>query len=189
MGNVMWIVIAIAVLAALYAVMAFNSLVRGRNRATEGWSDIETHLKRRHDLIPNLVETVKGYAAHESSTLERVVQARNLAMGQSGGSEKHTAAENALSQTLKSIFALSESYPDLKASQNFVELQKEITDTEDKIQASRRFYNTMVLSFNNLTQTFPSNLIAGMFRFKKFAFFALDESEQAAASQPVQVQF
>jgi len=169
--------------------MAFNSLVRGRNQATEAWSDIETHLKRRYDLIPNLVETVKGYAKHESSTLENVIAARNVAMSQRGGPESHTAAENALSQTLKSIFALSESYPDLKANKNFIELQKEITDTEDKIQASRRFYNSMVLSFNNRKETFPSNVVAGMFNFKKLAFFELDESERAAASRPVRVQF
>jgi len=189
MGNTLWVVLAIAALFILYAIMAFNNLARGRNQVTEAWSDIETHLKRRYDLIPNLVETVKGYAKHESETLEKVIQARSVAMSQSGGAENHTAAENDLSRTLKSIFALSESYPDLKANQNFVELQKEITDTEDKIQASRRFYNSMVLSFNNRTATFPSNVIAGMFNFKKGAFFELDESERAAASQPVRVQF
>jgi LemA protein len=136
-----------------------------------------------------LVETVKGYAKHESSTLEKVIQARNMAMSMSGGAENHGAAENMLGQTLKSLFALSESYPDLKANQNFVELQRQITDTEDKIQASRRFYNSMVLSFNNRTGTFPSNVIAGMFSFKKFAFFELDESEKAAVYKPVQVRF
>jgi len=187
--EILWIVVAIIVLVLLYAITAFNSLVRGRNQTTEAWSDIETHLKRRYDLIPNLVETVKGYAKHESSTLEKVIAARNVAMSQSGGPENHTAAENALSQTLKSIFALSESYPDLKANQNFMELQKEITDTEDKIQASRRFYNSTVLTFNNRTETFPSNVIAGMFNFKKLAFFELDESERAAVSRPVRVQF
>ena len=189
MGNTLWIFLGIIALVLLYVVTAFNSLVRGRNQATEAWSDIETHLKRRYDLIPNLVETVKGYAKHESSTLEKVIAARNMAMSQSGGPETHTAAENALSQSLKSIFALSEAYPDLKANQNFVELQKEITDTEDKIQASRRFYNSMVLTFNNRTGTFPSNVIAGMFNFSKLAFFELDESERAAASRPVKVQF
>ena len=189
MGNVLWVVLAIIVLFVLYVIMAFNSLARGRNQVSEAWSDIETHLKRRYDLIPNLVETVKGYAKHESSTLEKVVQARTAAMSQSGGGESRTAAENALSQTLKSIFALSESYPDLKANQNFLELQKEITDTEDKIQASRRFHNSMVLSFNNRTATFPSNIVAGMFKFQARAFFELDEGERAAVSQPVRVQF
>ena len=184
-----WVILGIIVLFFLYAIMIYNSLVRGRNQTTEAWSDIETHLKRRYDLIPNLVETVKGYAKHESSTLEKVILARNAAMSKSGGAENHAEAENALTQTLKSIFALSESYPDLKANQNFVELQREITDTEDKIQASRRFYNSMVLSFNNRTEIFPSNMIAGMFNFRKFAFFELDESEKAAVYKPVQVQF
>ena len=183
------IVVAVLVPAFLYTVMAFNSLVRGRNQADEAWSDIETHLKRRYDLIPNLVDTVKGYAKHESSTLEKVIAARNVAMNQTGGPENHSAAENALSQSLKSIFALSESYPDLKANQNFSELQKEITYTEDKIQASRRFYNSVVLTFNNLTETFPSMVIAGMFNFSKIAFFELDEGEKAEIYKPVQVKF
>jgi LemA protein len=189
MENTFWIAPAISVLLLLYVILTFNALVRGRNQATEAWSDIETHLKRRYDLIPNLVETVKGYAAHESSTLEKVVQARNMAMNQSGSPENHSAPENALGRTLKSICALSESYPDLKANQNFVELQKEITDTEDKIQASRRFYNSMVLTFNNRTETFPSMVIAGMFNFRKIAFFELDESERAEVYRPVRVQF
>jgi len=189
MGNIFWIVIALVVVTLAYTIMAFNSLVRGRNQATEAWSDIETHLKRRYDLIPNLVETVKGYAKHESSTLENVVAARSAAMSQTGGAESCTATENVLTQTLKSIFALSESYPDLKANQNFIELQKEISDTEGKIQTSRRFYNTMVLSFNNRAATFPTMIIAGMFNFKKLAFFELDESERGAANNPVKVQF
>ena len=189
MGDVFWVVLVIVVLCILYAVIVFNSLVRGRNQATEAWSDIETQLKRRYDLIPNLVETVKGYAKHESSTLEKVIAARNDAMRRSGGPETHTAAENALSQMLRSVFALSESYPDLKANQNFIELQKEISDTEARIQVSRRFYNTMVLSFNNRTATFPSNVIASMFSFKKFAFFELDEAEKAEAYRPAKVQF
>ncbi|MDR3229808.1 MAG: LemA family protein [Synergistaceae bacterium] len=187
------IVIGIVVLAVVCAIGAFNALVRGRNQSKEAWSDVETHLKRRYDLIPNLVETVKGYARHESETLEKVVAARNAAMNQtgaeSGDMEKHAAAENQLTRSLKSIFALSESYPDLKANQNFLELQRELTDTEDKIQASRRFFNSMVLSFNNRVETFPSMLIAGMFHFEKLAFFELDESERAEVSRPVRVQF
>ena len=183
------IVLGVIILLVIYVIVIYNSLVRGRNQTTEAWSDIETHLKRRHDLIPNLVETVKGYAKHESTTLENVITARNKAMNQSGGPENHTAAENALSQTLKSLFALSESYPDLKANQNFIELQREVTDTEDKIQASRRFFNSVVLTFNNRTQTFPSNMIAGMFNFKELAYFELDESEKAAVYQPPKIEF
>jgi len=189
MGNTLWIIVAIAVVCILYVIVAYNSLVRGRNQATEAWSGIEVHLKRRYDLIPNLVETVKGYAKHESSTLEKVIQARNAAMSQTGGPENHTAAENELGRSLKSIFALSESYPDLKANQNFIELQKEITDTEDKIQASRRYYNSVVLVFNNRTATFPSMMVAGMFNFTKLAFFELDEAEKAEVYKPVKVQF
>ena len=183
------IVVSLIVIVILYAVMAYNSLVRGRNQAKEAWSDIETQMKRRYDLIPNLVETVKGYAKHESSTLESVIAARNMAMSMSGGPENRTAAENELSRSLKSIFALSESYPDLKANQNFIELQKELTYTEDKIQASRRFFNSVVLSFNNRVETFPSSIIAGVFSFRRFSFFELDESEKAAVSQPVRVSF
>ena len=189
MSNAFWILLVIAALILLYGITAFNALVRGRNQTTEAWSDIETHLKRRYDLIPNLVETVKGYAKHESSTLENVIAARNAAMSRTGGPEDHTVVENALTQSLKSIFALSESYPDLKANQNFVELQKEMTDTEDKIQASRRFYNSVVLTFNNRTETFPSMVIAGMFNFRKLTFFELDEGEKADAYKPVQVKF
>jgi LemA protein len=191
MEVVMLVILGLVALGVVYAVVVFNSLVRGRNQTAEAWSDVETQLKRRYDLIPNLVETVKGYAKHEHSTLESVIAARNTAMlqGGGGGPENQSAAENALSQSLRSIFALSESYPDLKANQNFVELQKELTDTEDKIQASRRFYNSMVLSFNNKVQTFPNSIIAGMFSFRKAVFFELDESERAAASKPVRVQF
>jgi LemA protein len=190
MNNILWILLAVIVPALLYVIFIFNSLVRGRNQATEAWSDIETHLKRRYDLIPNLVETVKGYAKHESDTLEKVVAARSAAMNQSGTPDSdHSAAENMLGRTLKSIFALSESYPDLKANQNFIELQKELADTEDKIQASRRFYNSMVLTYNNRTATFPSNIIAGMFNFRKREYFELDEAEKAEAYKPVRVNF
>lgn len=183
------VILGAIILLVIYAVLIYNSLVRGRNQTAEAWSDIETHLKRRYDLIPNLVETVKGYAKHESLTLENVINARNKAMSQSGGPENHTAAENALGQTLKSLFALSESYPDLKANQNFIELQKEVTDTEDKIQASRRFFNSVALTFNNRTQTFPSNIIAGMFNFKELSYFELDESEKTTVYQPPKIEF
>ena len=189
MGYSLWIIVALLAALVLYGILIFNSLVRGRNHAVEAWSDIETHLKRRYDLIPNLVETVKGYAAHERSTLEMVIGARNAAMNQSGGAEHCTETENALGQTLKSIFALAEAYPDLKASQNFVELQQDIADAEDKIQASRRFYNSVVMTYNTRTATFPSMLVAGLFKFKAMAYFELDEAEKAEAYKPVKVQF
>jgi len=185
--TVLWTIIGIIGLISIYIIIVFNSLVRERNQAKAAWSSIEVFLKRRHELIPNLVETVKGYAKHESSTLEKVIAARNEAMRQaSGAEENHSAAENMLSKSLKSIFALSESYPDLKANQNFIELQRDITDAEDKIQASRRFYNSVVLVFNNRTETFPSKIIAGMCNFRKFAFFELDEEEKEAVYKPVQ---
>jgi len=185
---VLWTTISIVVLIFIYTIIVFNSLVRDRNKATGAWSNIEVFLKRRYELIPNLVETVKGYAKHESTTFEKVIAARNAAMRYTGGPEEnHSAAENMLSQTLKSLFAISESYPDLKANQNFIELQREITDAEDKIQASRRFYNSVVLDFNNRTATFPSMIIAGMFHFRKLAFFELDEGEKDAVYKPVQV--
>ena len=181
--------LVILVLLVFYVIGIYNSLVRGRNQCDEAWSDIETHLKRRCDLIPNLVETVKGYAKHESSTLEGVIAARNAAINQSGGPESHAAAENALGQSLKSIFALAEAYPDLKANQNFIELQREITDTEDKIQASRRFYNSISLTYNNRVDMFPGSIIAGTFSFIKRAYFELDEGERAAASKAPKIQF
>ncbi|MCL2485590.1 MAG: LemA family protein, partial [Endomicrobia bacterium] len=159
-----------------------------RNRVKEAWSDIEVQMKRRYDLIPNLVSTVKGYAAHEKGTLEAVITARNAAMASQGSVEDKAKVENALSGTLKSLFALSESYPNLKANENFLELQRELTDTENKIQASRRFYNSNVLAMNTKLEMFPSNIIGNMFGFKKEEFFKLDESEQAA-KQPVKVSF
>ena len=172
------LLILIAVLV-LWFVLIYNSLISLRNRVKEAWSDIDVQLKRRYDLIPNLVETVKGYASHEKETFEKVIQARNTAMNTQGVKEKGEA-ENALNQTLKSIFALSESYPELKASQNFLELQRELTDTENKIQAARRFYNSNVLALNTKIETFPSNAVANMFNFKPVEFFQAGEGEQAA---------
>jgi LemA protein len=157
----------------------YNGLITLRNRVKEAWSDIDVQLKRRYDLIPNLVETVKGYASHEKETFDRVIAARSKAMSAQGIKEKGDA-ENMLSGTLKSLFALSENYPDLKASVNFLELQKELTDTEDKVQAARRFYNGNVLDFNNKLQLFPTNMIAGMFGFKVSEFFEAEEGEKAA---------
>jgi len=183
--NISTIIIIVAVVVALWMAGAFNSLVRTRNRVKESWSDIDVQLKRRYNLIPNLVETVKGYATHESSVLESVVKARSEAMGAQSVVD-HGKAENMLSSTLKSLFALSENYPDLKASQNFAKLQDELTDTENKIQAARRFYNSNVMAMNTKVEQFPTNLVASMFSFKKEAFFELNEE---AAREPVKVQF
>ncbi|MFZ2299701.1 MAG: LemA family protein [Candidatus Moraniibacteriota bacterium] len=168
----------------LYIVAIFNSLVRLRNRVSEAWSDIDVQLKRRYDLIPNLINTVKGYAAHESGVFDRVTKARAAAM-QGGTIADKAASENMLTDALKSLFAVAEAYPDLKANQNFLELQRELADTENKIQASRRFYNGNVLELNNKIDMFPSNIIAGMFSVAKREFFEVADGEKA----PVQVQF
>lgn len=181
--------LVIFVVVVLYFIFTYNGLVSLRNRVKEAWSDVEVQMKRRYDLIPNLVETVKGYAGHESGTLEKVIQARNMAMANHGTPKEQAQSENILSGTLKSLFALSENYPDLKANQNFIRLQEELTDTEDKIKASRRYYNGNVLALNNKVEMFPTNVIAGIFGFKKADFFELAEEEKAAASKPVQVKF
>jgi LemA protein len=183
------IAVIVIILAVLYLIFAYNGLVSLRNRVKEAWSDVEVQMKRRYDLIPNLVETVKGYATHESGTLEKVIAARNIAMANHGTPAEQAQSENILSGTLKSLFALSESYPDLKANQNFLRLQEELTDTENKIKASRRYYNGNVLSLNNKVEMFPTNVIASMFGFKKEEFFELAEEEKEAASKPVQVKF
>ena len=183
-----WIILGIVVLAALFLWVAYNSLVTLRIRVDEAWSDITVQLKRRLDLIPNLVETVKGYAAHESGVFQAVTEARANVLSAKGVKET-AAAENQFEGTLKSLFAVSEAYPDLKASQNFVELQQELVDTEDKIQASRRFYNGGVRDLNTKTQTFPSNIVANMFGIKSREFFELDEAEQKLAEKPVEVKF
>jgi len=160
-------------------------LVRSRNRVKESWSDIDVQLKRRYDLIPNLVETVKGYAAHEKQTLDAVINARAAAMSAQTVKE-HGQAENMLSGALKSLFALSEAYPQLRAVESFAKLQDELSDTENKIQAARRFYNTNVMTLNTQVEQFPTNVVANMFSFKKEEFFQLNES---AAREPVQVKF
>lgn len=169
--------VGILILAVLWLVFAYNGLIRGRQRIEEAWSDIEVQLKRRHDLIPNLVETVKGYASHEKSAFENVTQARAQAMG-ARTAEEHAKAENMLSSTLKTLFAVAEAYPDLKANANFLELQRELADTENKIQSSRRFYNGNVRDFNIHIGSFPSNLVASSFGFRKVDFFDMDESEK-----------
>jgi LemA protein len=164
----------------------FNGLVRSKNRVDEAWSDISVQLKRRYDLIPNLVSTVQGYAAHEAGVFEKVTAARTAAMG-AGSMDDKLAKENALSGTLKSLFAVAEAYPDLKANANFMQLQSDLTDTEDKIQAARRFYNGNVRDYNTKLQVFPTNLFASMFGFTKKDFFGIDESGPEA--QPVAVKF
>jgi LemA protein len=161
----------------LWAVVIYNGLIRLKNRVDEAWSDIDVQLKRRYDLIPNLINTVKGYAAHEKEVFEKVTEARTRAMG-AGTTEDKAQAENTLSNTLKSLFAVAESYPDLKANQNFLELQRELTDTEDKIQASRRFYNGNVRDFNTKIEIFPNNIFAGILNFTKRQFFEAAGAEK-----------
>jgi len=178
----------IVVVLVVWAIMSYNGFIKLINRAKEAWSDIEVQMKRRYDLIPNLVNTVKGYADHESGTLMKVTEARTKAMG-AQSVEDHAEAENMLSGALKSIFALSENYPDLKANENFVELQKELSDTENKIQASRRFYNANVRDLNIGVQSFPGNIIANVFKFKEMELFELSEDEREAAEKPVEVKF
>jgi len=171
------IVIIIAVVIVLWIILVFNRLVTLRNRTKEAWSDIDVQLKRRYNLIPNLVETVKGYAAHERELFEKVTKARAMAMQAQTVKEKGEA-ENMLSGTLKSLFAVAENYPDLKASTNFLELQRELRDTEDKIQASRRFYNTNVRDLNIKVESFPTNIVAGLLGFKKRDFFEAEGGER-----------
>jgi LemA protein len=182
-----YIVIAVIALIVIYFIASYNGFVTLINRAKEAWSDIDIQLKRRYDLIPNLVNTVKGYAAHESTAFEKVSEARSKAM-QAGSLSEKSAAEGELSGTLKSLFAISEAYPELKANTNFLDLQNELSDTENKIQSARRFYNGNVRDLNTSIQSFPSNIIAGMFHFSPMEFFQLSESEQAA-KEPVPVKF
>lgn len=172
-----WVIGGGLVLVALYGVALYNTFVSLRQKVTEAWSDIDIQLKRRYDLIPNLVETVKGYASHESGVFEEVTKARSQAM-QASGLEDKAEAENILSSTLKSLFAISENYPDLKANENFLELQRELSDTENKIQASRRFYNSVVLSLNTKVESFPDTIIANMFGFTKKDYFEVTEAEK-----------
>ncbi len=181
------IIIAILVILILWAVFAFNHLIRMVNRAKEAWADIDVQLKRRYDLIPNLVNTVKGYATHEKTVFEDVTKARTAAMSAGSLADKGQA-ENNLAGALKSVFAVAEAYPELKANQNFLALQTELTDTEDKIQAARRFYNGNVRDLNTAIQVFPGNLIAGTFHIHSMEFFQLDAAD-AAAKEPVQVKF
>ncbi len=178
------IVLAVLILWVIYV---FNSLVAVRNRAKEAWADIEVQLKRRYDLIPNLVNSVKGYATHESSAFENVTKARTMAMGAGGPTAQHAQAENMLTGALKSVFAIAEAYPDLKANQNFLALQNELSDTENKIQAARRFYNGNVRELNTKIEVFPSNMLAGPFGFSKMEYFDLADND--VAQNPVEVKF
>lgn len=182
--NTFTAVLIVLVAAVFWLIFTYNRFVALRNRAKEAWSDIDVQLKRRYDLIPNLVETVKGYAAHERELLEKVTQARTQAMGAQTIKEKGEA-ENFLSSTLKSLFAVSENYPDLKASVNFLELQRELRDTEDKVQAARRFYNTNVRDLNIKIESFPDKIIAQTFSFKPMEFFGTNEE----AREPISVKF
>ena len=182
----MTIILIIAVIIVGWFVLTYNSFIRGKNQFTEAWADIEVQMKRRYDLIPNLVNTVKGYATHESTAFEKLTQARSQAM-QAGSVGDHAKAEGELSGALKSLFAISEAYPDLKANTNFLELQRELSDTENKIQAARRFYNGTVKDFNTKVQSVPSNIVANMFGFKGAEFFDLADND--AAQQAVEVRF
>lgn len=185
MNSTGWIILAVVVVILLFAMGIYNGLIGLKNKVDEAWADIETQLKRRYDLIPNIVETVKGYAGHEKSTLEEVTKARTAAMSAGSFADK-AQAENALSGTLKSLFALSENYPDLKANQNFLDLQNTLKDVEDHLQLSRRYYNATVRDFNTKTQVFPNNIFAGMFNFKAREFFQTDSD---AERQNVKVSF
>jgi LemA protein len=181
-----WIILGVVVVIGIFIWATYNSLVTLRVRVDEAWSDINVQLKRRLDLIPNLIETVKGYAKHESGVFAAVTEARSNVINAEG--VKDTAdAENQFEGTLKSLFAVAEAYPDLKANENFIELQRELVDTEDKIQASRRFYNSGVTGLNTKVQTFPANVVAGMFKFVNREFFDVDETERAAANKPTEV--
>jgi LemA protein len=182
------IILVVLGILALAVVMMYNGLVRLNTRTDEAWSDITVQLKRRYDLIPNLVNTVKGYAKHEKTVFEDVTKARSNALGAQGVAET-AKAENQFQQTLKSLFAVAEAYPDLKANENFKELQAELVDTEDKIQASRRFYNGSVRDLNIKVKTFPTNIFANMLGFKIREFFEVEEAEAAAIAKPTDVNF
>lgn len=181
MSALVWIIVVVVAGLVGYVLVAYNSLIRQRNQVRESWSDIDVQLKRRYNLIPNLVETVKGYATHEREAFESVTQARAKALGAQSPGDK-AQAENALTATLKTLLAVAEAYPDLKANVNFLELQRELSDTENKIQAARRFYNTTVRDYNTAIESVPTNIVANIFSFKKEEFFELEE--EAARSVP-----
>ncbi|MDH5442380.1 MAG: LemA family protein [Candidatus Nomurabacteria bacterium] len=178
--TILWIILGILGVILLWGVASYNGFITLKNRTNEAWADIDVQLKRRYDLIPNLINTVKGYAAHESSVFQAVTQARTAAISaeQSGDPEKIAKSENMLTGALKSVFAVAEAYPELKANENFQELQRELSDTENKIQAARRFYNANVRDFNTRAESFPSNIIAKMFKFIAREFFELNDAPE-----------
>lgn len=184
----LYIVLGLGVAVGAYVILVYNGLVSLRQRVSEAWSDIEVQMKRRYDLIPNLVETVKGYASHERDTLDAVIARRNEAMANHGSAESQARSENMMTSALRSLFALAEAYPDLKANQNFADLQNELSQIEAHIQSARRYYNGSVRDLNVKIEQFPSNIVANFFRFAKATFFELDEAD-AAARQAVKVQF
>ncbi len=184
-----WVILAVVGLLAVALVVMYNGLVSTKIRVDEAWSDITVQLKRRIDLIPNLLETVKGYAKHEKETFQNVTEARTAMINAGNNVKENAKAENMMEGALKSIFAVAEAYPDLKANENFKELQAELVDTEDKIQASRRFYNGAVRELNIKIKTFPTILFARMLGFSEREFFELDEAAQAEAEKPVEVKF
>ena len=186
MNTILYVIGGIVAVAVIAFIGIYNGLVRRKNQAEEAWADIEVQLKRRYDLIPNVVEVAKGYAGHEKGLLENVTKARTAAMG-AGTTGEHAKAENMLAGTLKTLFAVAENYPDLKANTNFLELQRELSDTENKIQAARRFYNGNVKDINTPEKQIPTNVIAGTFGFGKEEFFDLDEAP--AQREPVKVSF
>jgi LemA protein len=188
MGTAGWIILGIIVLVVIYLIFLYNRLVALRQTVNQSWSDISVQLKQRHDLVPNLVETVKGYASHERQTLEAVVAARNAAVAAQGPAAQ-AQAENMLTGALRQLFALAEAYPDLKANQNFLQLQTELADLENKIAASRRFFNNAVQEYNTAIEQFPAVFIARNMGFQGREFFELDESERAAVQAPPQVKF
>ncbi|MEA2089080.1 MAG: LemA family protein [Patescibacteria group bacterium] len=177
MNTIFWIVLSVIAIVIIWLVVVYNGLIKNKNRTEEAWSDIDVQLKRRYNLIPNLIETVKGYATHERELFEKVTKARTAAMG-AGTTKEKGQAENMLSGTLKSLFAVSENYPDLKANQNFAKLQDELSDTENKIQAARRFYNGNVRDFNIKLQVFPTNMIAKQLGFNQKDFFEIENKEE-----------
>jgi LemA protein len=183
--TILWILLAIVVVVGLWLISTYNGLIQLRNQTDEAWSDIDVQLKRRYDLIPNLVNTIKGYTTHESGVFQQVSEARSVALNAKSLPDK-AAAENMLSSTLKSLFAVSEAYPELKANENFLKLQDELSDTENKIQASRRFYNGNVRDLNTKIQVFPTNIIAGMLGFTKREFF---EISNVSERENVEVKF
>lgn len=184
--SILYIILGIVIALVLYLVFKYNNFVTLLTRTKEAWADIDVQLKRRYDLIPNLVNTVKGYATHESEAFQKVTEARSRAM-QAGSIAEKGEADNALSGTLKSLFAISEAYPDLKANTNFIQLQNELSDTENKIMASRRFYNSNVRDFNTGVQMFPANIIARIFKFTEMEFFELEQD--SVEKNPVEVKF